>query len=163
MIPTSQQKAFLDMLAVSELGKPLLAASDNGYNVMVTSTADHPILFDSYACHPNRTMDVKDKNGRLLCKSTAAGRYQALARYARAYMTSLHLPDFSPASQDAIALQQIKEAHALADIEMGNVLAAIAKCAHLWASLPGANYKDQHMNTIAALQTAFTDAGGRIA
>lgn len=159
---TPQQKAFLDTIAFSELGYALLAASDNGYNVIVTSTPSHPVLFDSYVCHPNREMVLKNKQGVVIGKSTAAGRYQTLARYARAYMTSLHLPDFSPASQDAIALQQIKESHAIQDIEGGNVLAAVSKCAHLWASFPGANYKDQHMNKLDELVGAFKKAGGRV-
>jgi len=108
-------KAFLDMIAVSELGERLLAVSDNGYNVIVGSTPSRPILFESYADHPRRavTLRIGEKNVR----STAAGRYQLLARYFDAYKRQLGLKDFSPAAQDAIAVQQIRERGALADIE----------------------------------------------
>ena len=42
-------------------------------------------------------------------KSTGAGRYQLLPVRWDAYRKQLGLKDFSPKSQDAVALQQIKE------------------------------------------------------
>lgn len=146
--------AFLDMIAYSEIGEPLLAVSDNGYDVVVGSTADAPILISHYGDHPRKLIDL----GRGL-KSTAAGRYQLLARYYDSYKRSLNLPDFSPDSQDAIAIQQIKECRAIPDIEAGRFDEAIAKCAHIWASLPGAGY-GQHEQKIAVLRKAYSDAGG---
>ena len=41
-----QIKAFLDMIAWSELGEELIDISDNGYNVIVGSTPSRPILFN---------------------------------------------------------------------------------------------------------------------
>ena len=41
-------------------------------------------------------------------KSTGAGRYQLLSRWWDAHCKK-YLKDFSPKSQDAVALQQIKE------------------------------------------------------
>ena len=151
---TPNQKAFLDMIAHSEIGSALLAVSDNGYNVLVGSTPAHPLLFDSYADHPN----ILNK----ACNSTAAGRYQLLHRYFTAYKQQLGLPDFSPSSQDAIALQQIKECRALDAIEAGNIELAINRCAHIWASLPGAGY-GQHENNMPTLVAAYLAAGGGIA
>lgn len=156
------QKAFLDMIAWSEIGPDLLAMSDNGYNVVVTSTVAAPILFRSYADHPRLLMELKDKQGHVISKSTAAGRYQLLARFYDAYKAQLGLRDFSPSSQDAIALQQIKECRALPDIELGNLVAAVQKCAHIWASLPDAGY-GQHENSINKLQAAYIAAGGKLA
>lgn len=107
-------RAFLDMIAVSELGEGLLAVSDNGYNVLVGSSPKAPILFESYADHPRRVMTLGIKGKSI--KSSAAGRYQLLARYFDAYRRQLDLKDFSPAAQDAIAIQQIRECRALPDI-----------------------------------------------
>ena len=45
--------AFLDMIAVSEIGSDLLGKSDDGYNVLVGSTPSRPLLFSGYATHPN--------------------------------------------------------------------------------------------------------------
>lgn len=160
MIPTTQQKAFLDMIAFSEIGPALLTKSDNGYNVIVGSTAAVPILFSSYSDHPRKLMELVIKGKPIM--STAAGRYQLLQRYFDVYRKQLRLRDFSPASQDAIALQQIKERRALADIEVGNFAAAVDKCRNIWASLPGAGY-GQHEQKLADLQAAFTRAGGQLA
>lgn len=144
-------KAFLDTLAHSEIGSALLAVSDNGYNVLVGSTPSHPLLFDDYSTHPNIYNAATN--------STAAGRYQLLHRYYLPYKTKLGLPDFSPESQDAIAIQQIKEAHALPDIEAGRLDLALVKTAHLWASLPTSTY-GQHVNKIEDLRLAYSNAGG---
>ena len=145
---TPNQKAFLDMIAVSE---GTADRGDNGYNVIVGGA-----LFSPYDTHPRVLVDL----GHGL-KSTAAGRYQLLARYFDAYKKQLKLPDFSPKSQDTIALQQIKECRALDDIEAGRLHLAVKKCAHIWASLPDAGY-GQHENDYEDLRTAFCDAGGTI-
>lgn len=153
----SNRTAFLDAIAWSEIGTKLLAVSDNGYNVIVGSTAEKPILFHSYADHPRQLVMLKPG-----LASTAAGRYQLLARFFNFYKAKLNLPDFSPASQDAIALQQIKERGALADIDAGRFEAAIGKVKNIWASLPGAGYS-QHENDIAKLAEAYKQAGGTFA
>lgn len=148
--------AFLDMIAWSEL-KSLLSVSDNGYNVIVGSTPAHPILFSSYADHPRRLVRIRPG-----LSSTAAGRYQVLARYFDAYKKLLGLPDFSPASQDKIAIQQLREQGALADIDAGRFDAAVGKCRNIWASLPGAGY-GQHENALADCRAAYCKAGGMVA
>lgn len=150
-------KAFLDMIAVSELGEDLLAASENGYNVIVGSTPRNPILFDSYADHPRRVMELRI--GGKTVKSTAAGRYQLLARYFDAYRRQLDLPDFSPDSQDLIAIQQIRECRAIPDIEAGRLVSAVRKVKNIWASMPGAGY-GQHENAMDRLLAAYSRAGG---
>lgn len=152
------RQAFLDTIAASELGADLLAKSDNGYNVIVGSTPKHPVLFHSYADHPR----VLVKIANLGLKSTAAGRYQILARYFDIYKKQLGLPDFSPASQDKIALQLIKECHALEDIDAGHIEHALMLCASRWASLPSSGY-GQRENTSADLKSYFVSAGGVVA
>ena len=153
-------RAFLDAIAFSELGRDLLAESDNGYDVIVGSRPGHVDLFDSYRNHPHKLVKVRIK-GREVA-STAAGRYQILARYADHYMRELRLRDFGPLSQDRIAIQMIRECRALDDVEAGRFAEAIHKCKSRWASLPGAGY-DQHENSLIALQNAFVLAGGTLA
>ncbi|MFJ3045316.1 glycoside hydrolase family 104 protein [Herbaspirillum chlorophenolicum] len=151
------RKAFLDTIAFSELGSQLIKISDNGYNVIVGSTPLKPILFSSYADHPRRLVHITAN-----LASTAAGRYQLLARYFDAYKKLLGLPDFSPASQDAIALQQIREGRALDDVDAGRFDIAVGKVRNIWASLPGAGY-GQRENKIEILRAQFAAAGGRLA
>lgn len=145
----SNLTAFLRMIASSE---GTAGRGDDGYNVLVGGK-----LFDSYADHPRIVVDLG--NG---LKSTAAGRYQILARYFDAYKGQLRLPDFGPASQDTIAIQMINECRALPDISAGRFDAAVAKTASRWASLPGAGYH-QHENQLADLQRTYTGAGGVLA
>ncbi len=156
---STNMTAFLTMIAISEIGEGLLRITDNGYNVLVGSTAKHPMLFASHDDHPRRLITIKlgDKEWH----STAAGRYQLLARYFDHYRKLLHLNDFSPASQDEIAIQQMREKGALADIEAGRCTAAIKKVSSLWASLPSAGY-GQPENSLASLQQAFVRAGGQV-
>ena len=153
---TKNQKAFLDLIAHSEIGDALLKVSDNGYNVIVGSTPSHPDLFTSYADHPRKLVTLSKD-----LKSTAAGRYQILSRFYSIYKQQLNLPDFSPDSQDRIALQMIKERRALDDIEAGNIELAINKCSNIWASFPGSLYQ-QHTNKADDLIAAYVKAGGTI-
>lgn len=146
--------AFLDMIAASEIGTPLLKASDDGYNVLVGATPANPLLFASYATHPNIL------NAAL--NSTAAGRYQLLHHWYVAYAQLLHLADFSPVSQDLIAIQQIRERKAIPLILAGQIGAAISACSNIWASLPGNDY-GQHQNAVSMLTAAYQGAGGMVA
>lgn len=146
MIPN--RKAFLDMIAVSE---GTYGRGDDGYNVIVGGG-----LFYGYDDHPRRLITITHD-----LKSTAAGRYQLLSRYFDHYKQTLGLPDFSPASQDAIAIQQIRECRALADIDAGRFEDAVRKCGRIWASLPGAGY-GQHENNLKYLRAAYERAGGTI-
>lgn len=151
---TLNQFAFLDMIATSELGQDLIDLSDDGYNVIVGSTLAHPHLFTDYSDHPRVFVHLSPT-----LTSSAAGRYQILARYFDIYKKQLNLPNFGPDSQDTIALQMIHECDALDDIEAGNIISAIAKCTSRWASLPGSTY-GQHTNQLASLTTAYVQAGG---
>lgn len=153
----ANRKAFLSMIAHSEIGDALLAGSDNGYNVIVGSTAEHPNLFTNYADHPRQPVYIPS----LDITSTAAGRYQILARYFDAYKKQLHLPDFAHSSQDAIALQMIGECHALRLIDSGEIDHAITACSSRWASLPGASY-GQHTNKMDDLIAVYLNAGGEL-
>lgn len=150
--------AFLDMIAVAE---GTACIGDDGYNVIIGSTAARPDLFHDYRTHPNKLVAFRYSNGAQ-GHSTAAGRYQILHRYAVHYMRQLGLPDFSPESQDAIALQLIRECRAMDDITAGRLDEAVRKCRSRWASLPGAGY-GQHEQPMARLRAAFVDHGGRVA
>ncbi|MCY1285261.1 Phage lysozyme [compost metagenome] len=145
--------AFLDMLAWSE-GTSILRGSDDGYNVIVGGG-----LFNSYADHPRQLVSLP----RYKISSTAAGRYQLLARYWDAYRKSLNLiGGFTPENQDRVALQQIRERRALDDIKAGRIPQAIEKCRNIWASLPGAGY-GQREHKLDDLLAHYVAAGGVLA
>jgi muramidase (phage lysozyme) len=142
--------AFLDMISKSE-GTADIPNSDDGYRVLVGGTT-----FEGYADHPRIRVKLNDR-----LYSTAAGRYQILARIFDYYKALLTLPDFSPESQDRIALKLIRECHALEDVEMGRFETAVEKCKSRWASLPGSGY-GQHENSIDKLKLAYQEAGGTV-
>lgn len=158
---SKNMKAFLGMLAVSEIGPRLMELSDDGYNVIVGSVPRAPDLFHSYADHPRKKVDLRDKAGTPY-KSTAAGRYQILARIFDAYKDQLKLKDFGKASQDAIAIQLIRECKALPMIEAGRIEDAIHACRSRWASLPGASY-GQNEHKMTFLVDAYLSFGGAVA
>lgn len=146
--------AFLDMLAWSEgtdNGKQ--PTKNRGYDVIVGGQ-----LFNGYADHPRLLVPLP----KLGIGSTAAGRYQLLSRYYDAYKKRLGLKDFSPLSQDLIALQQIRERRALPLVQAGKIEEAIKAVRKTWASLPGAGY-GQHEHKLADLLAVYRKAGGTVA
>jgi muramidase (phage lysozyme) len=153
-------KAFLDLIAWSEGTSRSTLTQNNGYDVIV-SGVNGPSIFTSYADHPfagGRAPVVVRAEPPL--SSTASGRYQLLLHWWAPYKTMLNLPDFSPASQDAVAIQQIRERQALAMIESGDIEGAIAACSNIWASLPGNNYGQAGGHTMAALLTQYNTLSG---
>jgi muramidase (phage lysozyme) len=149
---TNNLAAFLSMVSESEgtLHHPLTVCK--GYDVIVTGI-DGPEIFKGFKMHPFDCRPPKKINNQGLY-STASGRYQILLHNYRAYKCDLSLPDFSPSSQDAIALQLILEKDAILDINEGRIETAIIKCANIWASLPGNNY-GQHQNKLNDLIASF--------
>ena len=73
---------------------------------------------------------------------------------------TLGLKDFSK-SQDAVALQQIKERGALPMIDRGDIRQAVDRCSNIWASLPGAGY-GQFEHKADSLIAKFKEAGGTV-
>lgn len=132
--------------------------------------------FDGFDDHPRIAKSFRNQAGQTLW-TTAAGAYQLMAvspipdgsgrsthvdTWDR-LKAKLQLPDFSPASQDACAIELTRERGALADVQAGNIQAAIAKCAPVWASLPGATDYAQPTRQVSNLLAAFTSAGGNLA
>ena len=95
---------------------------NHGYDVIVGGE-----LFTDYSDHPRKLVTLNPK-----LKSTSAGRYQLLP--VGGMPQAAWLKDFSRKSQDAVALQQIKERGALPMIDRGDIRQAIDRCSNIWAS-----------------------------
>ena len=141
--------AFLDTISFSEGTN--IAGSDDGYNVIVGGSLFPP----NYAVPPKCSVYIKSLN----ITSSAIGRYQVLYANALYYIKQLNLPDFSPESQDKIALQLIRECHATQNIINGSIETAITQCTSRWASFPGNSY-GQHQQKMDSLLAFFVAAGG---
>lgn len=151
---TSNRTAFLSMIGQSEVGASLIGETDSGYNVLVGSTPGNPLTFSDYSTHPNILNQQYD--------STAAGLYQINHPTWLTLCKQTGLSDFSPATQDAMAIQLITNKGALADVDAGNFQSAVQKCGPVWASL-GFNSYGQNTNPISSLQAWFQAAGGNVA
>lgn len=153
-VPDSQaarnERAVLDMIAYAEG-----TSSPDGYSMMFGGG-----LFKGFADHPRVLHQFTNKAGQVL-KTSAAGRYQFLARTWDELRDKLDLPDFGPASQDAAALELIRQRGALPDVHAGRIAEAVTKIAPIWASLPGAGY-NQPERKLASLIAAFQSNGGTL-
>ena len=148
---TKNEIALLKTIGFSEIGRDLLAHSDDGYNVLFGGT-----LFISYKDHPRKHITI---NG---LTSTAAGKYQILEHIYDSYKNKVSVNDFSPHSQDMIALELIRETGADMQVNQGHFKEAIIRCNRIWASLPNSPYK-QHTNTMAYLEAFYENVGGTLA
>jgi len=151
--------AFLDMLGWSEGTSSSPATAMNGYDVIVTGIDRKPEVFKDLTDHPfakGRASKVINSKG---LTSNASGRYQQMLKDWPHYKALLKLPDFSPISQDLLALQHIRECRALPDVLAGRIKTAISKCRNIWASLPGAGY-GQREHRLEDLLKQYRLAGG---
>jgi muramidase (phage lysozyme) len=150
--------AFLSLIGWSEFTSRSTITQNNGYDIIVTGL-DGPSRFDDYSDHPfaphfNRPPVQWKRNPDMF--STAAGRYQILYRFWAIYKVQLGLANFGPAAQDQVALQLIKECHAVPLIISGDVAAAITACSSRWASFPGNNY-GQHSHDMDSLLAQYQE------
>ena len=107
----NQRKAFLDMLAWSEgTDNGRQKTRNHGYDVIVGGE-----LFTDYSDHPRKLVTLNPNSNQ------QAADANAVFRWWDAYRKQLGLKDFSPKSQDAVALQQIKERGALPMIDRGDI------------------------------------------
>lgn len=162
---------FLDLIAWSEGTSTLSDTKNNGYDVIVTGVSG-PEIFTNYFNHPF-SPSKEWPNGRpaklvrasqgtsLGIYSTASGRYQLLYRYYTFYKNKLNLPDFSPLSQDSIAIQQIKEKSVFNLITGGKIQQAIEGCSSIWASIPGNSY-GQGGKSMEKLLNQWVTLGGNL-
>ena len=127
----NQRKAFLDMLAWSEgTDNGRQKTRNHGYDVIVGGE-----LFTDYSDHPRKLVTLNPNSNQQAPDATASFLLVGCLPQA-AWPERL----LSGKSQDAVALQQIKERGALPMIDRGDIRQAIDRCSNIWASLPGAGY-----------------------
>ena len=108
-------------------------------------------LFTDYSDHPRKLVTLSPNSNQ------QAPDAQLLSRWWDAYRKQLGLKDFSPKSQDAVALQQIKERGALPMIDHVDIRQAIDRCQQ-YRPLPGAGY-GQFEHKADSLIAKFKEAG----
>lgn len=141
--------AFLEVLAYSE-GTKGRGAGD-GYDVLFGGG-----LFYDYSTHPNVHVPFRNTF------STAAGRYQINHGTWLGACPKLGITDFSPLSQDRIAVYLLKLCGALSYIDNGDIINAFRKASGTWASLPYST-AGQPTKSADVLASVYTQNGGFIA
>ena len=123
MVEIIQRKAFLDMLAWSEgTDNRRQKTRNHGYDVIVGGELFWITRSPSQTCHAKPKTQINRR--RTL---PASFPLVGCLPQATAWKTSRK-------SQDAVALQQIKERGALPMIDRGDIRQAIDRCSNIWAS-----------------------------
>lgn len=162
--PGANIAAFLEMIKKAEgtTARSNEYAVCYGYKHTIQDFSDHPAITGEWR---GETLSAEMCAGAGLgagCISTAAGAYQIIKSTWQSVKNKLNLKDFTPASQDAAAVELIRQRGALAYVEQGRFAEAVDACRKEWASLTGAGY-GQGERSLAWLQTRFIDAGGVLA
>ena len=148
----NQRKAFLDMLAWSEgTDDGRQKTRNHGYDVIVGGE-----LFTDYSDHPRKLVAPLGKT-QINRRRTLPASFPLVGCLPQAAWPERLLSK----SQDAVALQQIKERGALPMIDRGDIRQAIDRCSNIWASLPGAGY-GQFEHKADSLIAKFKEAGGTV-
>ena len=146
----NQRRAFLDMLAWSEgTDGGRQKTRNHGYDVIVGGE-----LFTDYSDHPRKLVTLNPK-----LKSTSWTLPASFPLVG--CLPQAAAQDFSPKSQDAVALQQLRSVALYHMIDRGDIRQAIDRCGNIWASLPGAGY-GQFEHKADSLIAKFKEAGGTV-
>jgi len=152
-LKNSNMLAFLAMIRQIEGGA-------QGYNALFGGGR-----FDDFSDHPRIVVirEGRDTAGNpRTYRSSAAGAYQIMAATFDDVAPKNGVRDFSPDSQDQIAVALIKRRGALGDVIAGRFSDAVAKTRKEWASLPGAGY-NQPENSLSKIRSIYIAEGGEIA
>ena len=153
-------RAFLRLIRAGES-----AQTDDAYRWLFGSTVRSPKLFASFDDHPRvRTYEKNDefiKNGKA-DYTTAAGAFQITETTFNALCKQYGFSDFTPQTQELMAVALIAERNARVSIIEGRIQPAIAMCCRTWASLPGSPW-GQTTNSFAHAQATYLEFGGVLA
>lgn len=105
--------------------------------------------FSDFSEHPNVGIPI-NLPGYEGKHSTAAGAYQFIHSTWQRLASKLGLPDFTPASQDAAAVELLAEIGALSYVEQGDFDQAMRIASSQWASLPYSQAKQGPRSIVAA-------------
>lgn len=117
--------------------------------------------FSDFSSHPQVRVPINlpGYEGKF---STAAGAYQINFPTYKDFAAVLGISDFSPESQDRIAIAILNKCGAIDALARGNVEAAFVAASKRWASLPGST-ANQHPQLMQTAIDSFVAAGGNYA
>lgn len=122
------------MLQTLKSAEGTAGLGEDGYNVLFGGE-----LFSGYDDHPRVSKPFTQTDGRSN-RTTAAGAYQILARTWDDVAKAIGVTDFSPESQDKVAIELMRRRGALDNVLTGDFEGAVNKLGQEWASLPSSTY-----------------------
>lgn len=142
--------------------KAIAAAEGGGYNFKygaLKGKANDRWRFTDMSTHPGKGSDGK---------STAAGMYQITRPTWQHHGAKLGLRDFSPRTQDLIAVEILRSLGVVEAIKAGDIADVMPKVARTWAALPtgpgqGNHYPPQRHVSFDTFLSAYREAGGSVA
>jgi muramidase (phage lysozyme) len=115
---------------VSAFLKAIAEAEGGGYDFKygaIKGKRNDPWRFSDYSTHPGPGFGGS---------TTAAGMYQITIATWRQHGGKMGLADFSPTTQDLIAVEILRSLRVIDKIKSGDIAAAIGPAARTWAALP---------------------------
>lgn len=142
--------------------KAIAAAEGGGYDFKYGALKGRPDdrwRFTDMSTHPGPGIDGK---------STAAGMYQITRPTWQHHGATLELRDFSPHTQDLIAVEILRSLGIIDAIKQGEIADAMPRAARIWAALPKGpgqrnHYPPQRHVSFDTILSAYREAGGSLA
>ncbi len=140
--------------------KAIAAAEGGGYDFKygaLKGRANDRWRFTDTSTHPGPGIDGK---------STAAGMYQITRPTWQHHGGKLGLDDFSPRTQDLIAVEILRSLGVIEAVKAGHIGGVMPKVARTWAALPKGpgqcnHYPHQRYMKFDDFLTAYLSAGGQ--
>lgn len=127
----------------------------DGYNYLFGSSPHNDRRFDDLSTHPH----IQEPFGTTT--SSAAGAYQIMFPTWQNLSGKLGLHDFSPSTQDIMAVELMSMKNCVQKLIDGNFEYAVKCCNTTWASLPGSPY-GQPTHNLSEVTAWFKANGGVI-
>ncbi|QOY96482.1 glycoside hydrolase family 104 protein [Massilia sp. UMI-21] len=141
--------------------KAIASAEGGGYDFKygaLKGRANDRWRFSDMSTHPGPGIDGK---------TTAAGMYQITRPTWEHHGGKLGLRDFSPRTQDLIAVEILRSLGVIELIKEGRIVEVMPKAARIWAALPKGpgqanHYPPQRYMQFENFLSAFVGAGGQV-
>jgi muramidase (phage lysozyme) len=125
-----ENRSFLADRNVSAFLKAIAEAEGGGYDFKygaIKGKRNDPWRFSDFSTHPGPGFGGS---------TTAAGMYQITIATWRQHGGKMGLTDFSPTTQDLIAVEILRSLRIIDKIRSGDIAGAIGPAARTWAALP---------------------------
>lgn len=157
----AENREYLKNANIQAFLKAIAEAEGGGYDFKygaVKGKRNDPWRFTDYSTHPGAGF-----GGR----TTAAGMYQENIETWREMGGKMGLSDFTPETQDLIAVEILRVLKVIEQIQAGDIDAALDKASHRWSALPQGKgkpgfYPTQPFVSYETFESSYKNSGGNV-